>query len=988
MSFRRSAVVAGSLVAFTATASAVVPRSQISRPPAEHLTAMPSAGLAKPLRTSIGIRHQPHTTAGWTAFRARAGGQWNASWDRATGVPSRIWGTGIPTPGVIASAQTAKQTAQRLLADHLALLAPGATAQDFVLASNDLANGVRSVGFVQRAGGVAVVGGQVSFRFKRDRLIAIGSEALPNVTYAKPRARLARSVLASRVTPALRAAVALPTAPVSAAGDEVVVPLVGDDAVLAYRLARPLTIDGGADGRYLAYADSATGELLAVQQMNAYATGTLLYKSVDRHPGNARLDLPAPRAYVTIAGSAVTTTIHGGVSWSPDTQMTLTTAVEGDLVKIVNKAGADAQPAFTDLTISPNGTSVWDASGNGLDDAQLNVYVAINIVKEYVERHVDADMPLLGMQLVANVNIGSECNAFWDGKTVNFLQASDKCQNTGLVQDVIYHEFGHALHQHQVIPGVGAFDGAMSEGASDFLAAIITNDSGMGRGFRYGDNPLREIDPPDKEYRWPEDVKEIHYTGQIYSGALWDLRKDLVATYGAAEGERIINKLYLATLRRATNIPSSLIEALVEDDDDGNLENGTPNECAIRSAFGRHGLRTAAGTINAPGALENRALSTLVTVDVTGLSSRCSSDAIESVTVDWRPSGTSTPAAGSNVATQTAPGHYYVQLPLALDGKVLYRARVKFTDGSVFTLADNLADPYYELYQGETIPLYCTDFESENPFDTGWTTGEGSTIWEWGAPRGGATDPGAAYSGTQLFGQNLGGDYEPATSTWVKMPVIDVGRWTDVHLQYRRWLAVEDSHYDQARITVNGKQIWMNFTANDGEASSTHHIDREWRFHDVLLSGWSPSRKLQVGWELSSDAGLHLGGWQLDDVCIVANVNSVCGDGVRSPTEGCDLGPANSDEPDSECRTFCLRPTCGDYIVDSGEECDHGLGDNTCSAQCKQIELPELGGCCSTGGGSGGSIALGAFVAGLVLRRRRATSSSASSCATTSRPSR
>ncbi|MFN0252072.1 MAG: MYXO-CTERM sorting domain-containing protein [Kofleriaceae bacterium] len=975
MSFRRSAVVAGTLVALTATASAVIPRPPLAtRPAAEHLTAMPSANLGKPLRTAIGMRYRPQSTPAWTAFRAQAGGRWNASWDRATGVPSRIWGSGIATPGVISSAPTAEQTARRLLADHLALLAPGASASDFVLASNHLANGVRSVGFVQRAGGVAVVGGQVSFRFKRDRLVAIGSEALPNVTYAKPRARLARAALASRVTPSLRTALAMPTAPVSAAGDEVVLPLVGDDAVLAYRLARPITIDGGVDGRYLGYADAATGELLAVKQMNAYATGTLLYKTVDRHPGNARVDRPAARTHVTIAGATVTTTMSGGVSWSPDTPQTLTTAVTGDLVKVVNKVGTEALPAIAELSIAPDGAAVWDASATEHDDAQINVFIATNIVKDFVARELDPDMPLVSMQLIANVNIGQECNAFWDGKTINFLQSSDKCQNTGLVTDVVFHEFGHALHQNQIIAGVGAFDGAMSEGASDFLAAIISNDSGMGRGFRYSDNPLREIDPPDKEYRWPEDVKEIHYTGQIYAGALWDLRKDLAATLGEAEGNRIVNKLFVATLRRATNIPSSLIEVLVEDDDDGDLENGTPNECAIRSAFGAHGLRTVAGTIIAPGALDNRALSTLVKVDVTGLSTRCGSDEIESVTVDWRPSNQPTPAAGSDLATESAPGHFWVQLPLAIDGKVLYRARVKFTDGSNFTLADNLADPYYELYQGETIPLYCTDFENENPFQNGWITGAGdntTSIWEWGPNRGGATDPPVAYSGTRMLGQNLGGDYEPATTTWIKMPSIDVGRWTDVHLQYRRWLAVEDSHFDKAKIAVNGKQVWTNFTADDGDGSATHHIDREWRFHDVLLSGWSPSRNLQVSWELTSDMGLHLGGWQLDDVCIVANVNSVCGDGVRTPTEGCDLGPANSDKPDSECRTFCLKATCGDGILDSDEECDHGPGDNRCSAQCTDIDLPTLGGCCSTGGGSGGSLALGALVAGLVLRRRR-----------------
>ena len=128
---------------------------------------------------------------------------------------------------------------------------------------------------------------------------------------------------------------------------------------------------------------------------------------------------------------------------------------------------------------------------------------------------------------------------------------------------------------------------------------------------------------------------------------------------------------------------------------------------------------------------------------------------------------------------------------------------------------------------------------------------------------------------------------------------------------------------------------------------------------------------LTVGWDLTADQGLHLGGWQLDDVCVVANVNSVCGDGIKSRTEGCDDGHANADKPNT-CRTYCLRPACGDGIVDDGEECDRGQGgDGTCSATCQAIELPTLGGCCSTSGGPGGSLALGAIVLGLLGRRRR-----------------
>ena len=38
-----------------------------------------------------------------------------------------------------------------------------------------------------------------------------------------------------------------------------------------------------------------------------------------------------------------------------------------------------------------------------------------------------------------------------------------------------------------------------------------------------------------------------------------------------------------------------------------------------------------------------------------------------------------------------------------------------------------------------------------------------------------------------FLAQELGGNYQPGISTWVKSPPINVGKWTDVHLQYRRW---------------------------------------------------------------------------------------------------------------------------------------------------------------------------------------------------------
>ncbi|HEX3766391.1 MAG TPA: hypothetical protein VHW23_47185 [Kofleriaceae bacterium] len=970
MQARGAATLVATLLA-AAAADAAAPRS-VPGVRADALTAMSAAGVTKPLRAQRDVRWSAPATAAWQKLAAT--GAWRAAWDRATGVPSRIWGSGIAAPGAMASAAVAERVARAVLAEHIALLAPGAAPADFVLVSNTSDGEVRSVGFVQTYGGRRVVGGQISFRFKRDRLFVIGSEALPGVALPPQiQARMSAAAFRDQATAALRRQVGLPDAPVTPPGDEVVLPLVGDDAVLGYRVAVPLTIDGGASGRYLGYGDPATGAILALQQMNLYDTATLLYHAVDRYPARPRIDRPAPRAHIALDGVAQTTTADGVLTVTGGTH-TLTPAVLGDLVTVVNK-GASGALATAQLTINDPGDAsvVWDPSAVVEDDAQVQTFLNVNRAKDFA-RELDPQLTTLDSAITANVNIDQDCNAFFDGKAVNFFHASSRCENTGRIQDVVFHEFGHSVHTAEIIDGVGAFDGAMSEGAADFLAVQITKDPGMGRGFFYNDDPLRDLDPPDSEARWPQDIGEIHKTGIIFGGTFWDLRKALIGALGEDAGVALTEKLYIGALRRSTSIPTSLIEVLATDDDDGDLSNGTPHECLIRDAYGRHGLRTATGVIQAPDRLAQPTLAATVRIELSDLSTRCAGDELDHVTLAWKPSVPgSQPTAGMVTATPSTPGEFFAQLPLGADTTVLYQATIVFKDGSVLTLPDNLADPYYQVYDGQTIPLYCTDFETD-PFAAGWTTAtsDGSASpWVWGTPTAGATDPHAAFSGSHALIQVLDGDYAPMSSSRVQMPPIDIGAWSDVHLQYRRWLAVEDSHFDQARITVGGQQVWVNFNSNMGDSSSTQHIDREWRFHDVPVSGHQAGHTLDIAWDLTSDPGLQFGGWALDDVCVVANVNSVCGDGVVSPQEQCDDGAGNADMPDA-CRTYCQLPACGDKIIDKGEQCDNGpAGDAECTASCKLVKPPSIGGCCSASRGASGSWALAAAVLGLVLRRRR-----------------
>jgi hypothetical protein len=126
--------------------------------------------------------------------------------------------------------------------------------------------------------------------------------------------------------------------------------------------------------------------------------------------------------------------------------------------------------------------------------------------------------------------------------------------------------------------------------------------------------------------------------------------------------------------------------------------------------------------------------------------------------------------------------------------------------------------------------------------------------------------------------------YAMKTDQIATSPVVDTTGFTEVRLQYYRWLTVEDGNFDHATIQVDGQERWANLDSNRGDSSNTQHLDREWRFQDVDLSADAADGKVQVGFELSSDPGLAFGGWTVDDVCVVGVGPST---GVGGGDNGC-----------------------------------------------------------------------------------------------------
>ncbi|MBL7685902.1 MAG: hypothetical protein JNK65_07720 [Deltaproteobacteria bacterium] len=73
-------------------------------------------------------------------------------------------------------------------------------------------------------------------------------------------------------------------------------------------------------------------------------------------------------------------------------------------------------------------------------------------------------------------------------------------------------------------------------------------------------------------------------------------------------------------------------------------------------------------------------------------------------------------------------------------------------------------------------------------------------------------------------------------------------------------------------------------------------------------------------------------------------ISSSCGDKVVDQGEQCDNGSSNSDIEANACRTTCKKPSCGDGAIDSGEECDAGSSNANLPNQCRtSCKLPVCG---------------------------------------------
>ncbi|HYN64702.1 MAG TPA: hypothetical protein VES36_08860, partial [Candidatus Limnocylindrales bacterium] len=555
--------------------------------------------------------------------------------------------------------------------------------------------------------------------------------------------------------------------------------------------------------------------------------------------------------------------------------------------RVENAAGSTSSVA---LTLAP-GVGQTFTFNPGLSEeqtAEVNTHTFVEALRNWL-LSVDPGESALDFQVLSFVNILDTCNAYYDGFSLNFFLAGDGCPNSAY-QSVVFHEEGHWAND---LFGSGNGSDGFGEGAADCWAMYAGDDPVIGPGFHGPGTDIRtglNTTPFCGEDNY-SCYGESHADGEPLMGAIWKVRARLKTALGSGAGIDVADSLLLRWFQAYDD---HRIETIIEehwlilDDNDGNINNGTPHFAQIDGGFRDQGF---------PGYVAP--LFTIVHTPIAGLNSEVNvpilaqltpvTATVATATVFYSLNGgqSYTPVPMTHLSGNTWKGvipganspaivNYYIQ---AADGANNTNSLPKKAPAEVFA---------YDV--GSLTVHAAFDFEAAG--DQGWTHVEllGQDDWQRGPQFGTCPfDPLTAASGSQLWGNDLGtngfnGYYQPDVHNALLSPVLNLSGKSGLRLRFRRWLSVERGIYDQASLYLNNAQLFTN-------PADTNLIDHAWMAQDLDISALADNNpSVQLAFELISDPGVEYGGWNIDDVQIVslgpATGGPISEYGVGTPGQG------------------------------------------------------------------------------------------------------
>jgi len=644
-----------------------------------------------------------------------------------------------------------------------------------------------------------------------------------------------------------------------------------------------------------------------------------------------------------------------------------------------NNAGGDYS-LTTQAQTGQGNVVLMNPSSQALVTAQANSYIGVVECRDWIVSINPTDTTA-NFQAVSNANLNDTCNAFFNGVSINMFQAGGGCVNTAY-RTVVVHEYGHWLN---VLYSTGNGSDGMGEGNADVWSMYLYDEPIVGENFCGGGCHIR-TGLNTRQYCGDGNggcYGQVHADGEVWMGAAWKIRTRLQATLGTSAGSLAADTLFLAWM---SSFNQTQIDSVIEtqwltlDDDDGNIDNGTPNYTDVDQGFrdqGFPGYDLALISITGVTQLPNTPNAGTFVVDAT--IAALQNPPITSVELVHRVNGGAwitsfmSPTTGSGwtgaftVNTGPASVDYYVRA---------YDSASNPTTSPIGAPTD-----FYNFDIGTLNVLFFDDFETAG--DNGWThntfgdTSNSQDDWQHGPPNGKAGDPNIAYSGTQCWGNDLGptgwnGAYQDNVHNYLRSPNIDCSSAVGTRLRYRRWLEIESGQWDQAQIRVNGTLVWENEFGAD-------NLDGAWILHDIDISSVADGNAaVQIEFSLTTDTSVVFGGWNVDDVEVlylsgggITDCNSNSIDDATDISNGtsldcqlngipdecelagndCDLNGV-PDECDTDCNTNgtpdvcetitdCNSNSIPDECETTGNDCDANGVPDECDTDCNSNGTPD-----------------------------------------------
>ncbi|HEY7409347.1 MAG TPA: hypothetical protein VII13_01315 [Vicinamibacteria bacterium] len=336
------------------------------------------------------------------------------------------------------------------------------------------------------------------------------------------------------------------------------------------------------------------------------------------------------------------------------TSGTATTTLTGRYVDIVDSCGAVNQSSATGSINmgGTNGQHDCTTGGGsaGNTPASRTAFYETNKLAEQARGWLPTNTWLQN-RLTTNVNLNQTCNAFWNGVSINFYRSGGGCRNTGELAGVFDHEWGHGLDDNDTNGALSNSSEAYADIAAIYRLQdscvghgfFQTLNDGCGQtadgtGFNADENQvagqpqhcdtncsgvrdadyLRHIpNNPDTALGFvcsscltgPGPCgRQVHCAAAPVRQAAWDfVARDLqsapfsldsqtafmVANKVFYEGSGNVGAWHACTCGGTSSgcgATNGYMQWLAADDDNGNVNDGTPHMTAIFNAFNRHGI--------------------------------------------------------------------------------------------------------------------------------------------------------------------------------------------------------------------------------------------------------------------------------------------------------------------------------------------------------------------------------------------------------------